>query len=101
MESLFKEIVNGNTALIAGALLAIFRMHKEAMNKMDKWIEVTGRLVTLTEVHAKELEYGDKRSLKFEDEISALRKSDHDIRNKMHDIRNRMVTLEQLKDLIK
>lgn len=63
MEALFKEIINGNTALIAAALLAVFRMHKEAMLKMDKWIDVTGRLVTLTEVHAKELEFGEKRFL--------------------------------------
>lgn len=100
MEALFKEIINGNTALIAAALLAVFRMHREAMLKMDKWIEVTGRLVTLTEVHAKELEFGEKRFNKIDEDILLLRKSDHDIRNKIHDIRNEMVTHKQIREIL-
>ena len=41
MEAIFKEIINGNTALIAGALLVIFRMcFNKSNNSILKFKEV-------------------------------------------------------------
>lgn len=83
------------------AIDRIEKMHTQGMTKFDRAIDTLNNLATTLAVHAKELEYGDKRFVKIEEDILLLRKSDHEIRNKMHDIRNKMVTQETLREMVK
>lgn len=103
-ELLTKILAGGGGATTAiwfiySMIKRIEKMHTEGMTKLDKAIDTVNNLATTLAVHAKELEYGDKRFVKIEDDILMLRKSDHDIRNKIHDIRNTMVTRSHLKDI--
>ena len=77
----------------------IEKMHNEGMSKLDKAIDTVNTLATTLAVHAKELEFGDKRFVKMEDEVAMCRASIHSIRNTLHDVKNTMVTHRQLRDL--
>lgn len=103
-ELLTKILMGGGGAstaiwFIYSMIKRIEKMHNEGMTKLDRAIDTVNHLATTLAVHAKELEYGEKRFVKIEDDILMLRKSDHEIRNKIHDIKNTMVTQAHMKDM--
>ena len=104
-ELLTKILAGGGGATAAiyfiySMIARIEKMHNEGMTKLDKAIDTVNNLTTTLAVHAKELEHGEKRFLKIEEELTLLRKTNHDFRNSLHEIKNKMVTQEHLKILM-
>lgn len=95
--SILNEIVNGNTAVMAVLFLFLFKAHKQAMDKLDKLTDTMAKLVTSNEIHANELEHGDKRFIAIEDEVKRMRENQHAFRDTLHYVKNKMITQEHLK----
>lgn len=74
--------------------------HREGMEKIERLVEVQHETNVQIALFNQKFYHGEERMGKMETEISALRKSDHDIRNSIHDVKNRMVTQSQIKDIL-
>lgn len=106
------ELLNGNTLYMGVAILALWHFRKQDNKKMDE-ISVTlttcvkditnsvnklndtfSELGKETALHAKDLENGDKRFEKLEED-------NRQIRQHLHEIKNSMVTKEDIQFYIK
>lgn len=93
-------MINGNTAVIAGAVLFLYKMHKEAMTEIKELSTKVGDLISSNGIHSTELKHGDKRFEKIEEELIYMRKRVHDISNNVHGLKNKVVTRDQLSDIL-
>lgn len=67
--------------------------------KFDKLTDSINSVVLISSSHAKDIEYGEKRFVKIEDEQANHRKAIHDFREELHKIKNIMVTQDHLREI--
>lgn len=102
MESLFlKEIMSGNTVVIAIAVLALWKMHREVMEEVKGLTKSITDLAKGHAVHTEKLDTGDRRFKSVENHLKVHDDDLKAIRNHMHDVKNEMITKEQLIEIMK
>jgi len=110
MNEILKEILLGNPLYVGIAVIYLWHSKKEEGKKLEEFktsfTDSAGRitrsitdlnttisdLVTKTAVHSKELEHGDRRFEKLEEDNRAIRQH-------LHQIGNEMVTRDALETL--
>lgn len=85
--------MSGNTVVIAIAVLALWKMHKEVMAEVKGLTHAITELATGHAVHAEKLDTGDKRFDKMESRLDDMVKH-------MHTLKNNVITKEQAKELL-
>lgn len=98
--SFFTEIVNGNTAVLAVAVYFIYKMHKQAMVKIEGLTTTLNTLVTKQEVTATEIKNNEKRFTKLESETEYVRKRCLEVSNGLHDLKQIAATKQELQFIL-